>query len=184
MRDAFEAGACVAVTEARWNQATLPPSEGGIGISSETDLALPCFLASVSLTNELAGSLCQGIRDETFETAKSMWVARTGLKLPAETSNSKTRFWSSPLYSLKAATLKDSAQTPEEVARLRAAATDELAVLFTAVPSTKDGTTLDSLILPSRQLSPYVWVHRWRRQLSANAALISILLEITRSLVA
>ena len=45
LREAFPKSGCVALDDASWKRATLPPTMGGIGLQSATDMELPQFLA-------------------------------------------------------------------------------------------------------------------------------------------
>ena len=67
----------VRLEDLSWLQATLPPRDGGLGLSSTSSLALPSYLASHSSTRELSCKLlkCEPSRllDDRFESALVYW---------------------------------------------------------------------------------------------------------------
>lgn len=77
LREAFEVAACVSVDDRVWEQATLPPLLGGIGLRSVTDHALPSFLASCSSTEKLPSLLCKDLPDATRDSAIDQWKVKS-----------------------------------------------------------------------------------------------------------
>ena len=54
------------ITESVWNQCTLPVKDGGLGIRSAEELALPAFLSSVRASIGTTGSLLPSeLREES-----------------------------------------------------------------------------------------------------------------------
>ena len=79
----------VDLSDAIWKQATLPVSNGGLGVRLSVDLALPAFLSSVSGASKLTLQLLpsrlhalSGSNDPIFVTACLEWQTKYDVSIP------------------------------------------------------------------------------------------------------
>jgi len=144
----------IEMTEAVWNQATLPVSSGGLGVRLATDLALPAFLSSVAgssglvqqlLPKRFVGSI--GLHDISFTASCHMWQSKCNSSVPDASSIGLQKVWDSPLVKVKLESVLSAAQTQAGLARLLAAGAPHAGDFLNAVPCSAVGTRLDDTSL-------------------------------------
>ena len=146
LRDVVEAVLNVAIDDRAWEQSTLPPILGGIGVRSPSSLALPAFLSSAAATGALASEI-GGAPDALVAQARAMWEELAGASGPAGPEIS-ARSWQRPLDEARFERMRSNLSGPRDVARLLSASTPESAALFCGLPCSRDGTRLTDEELP------------------------------------
>ena len=136
------------VTGDAWTQATLPARMGGLGIHSVSDLARPCFLASMSASASLIGRICPSLED--IENTNSWVLARdeflrmaTVTTPPVGEAASSQKAWSDLAAESTKERLIASANQVHR-ARLLAACSPHTAAWSQVVPVSSLGLLLDS----------------------------------------
>jgi hypothetical protein len=137
-----------------WSQATLPVSNGGLGIRLATDLALPAFLSSlagcVDLSLQLLPSRLHsvgGTQDTFYISAGIEWQSRCGMAVPDAASIGAQKAWDSPQVLKKFDEVFAAAQTQSGRARIIAAAAPHSGDFLNVLPCSAVGTRLDDTSL-------------------------------------
>jgi len=130
LKSALERILNCALSDCGWLQSFLPVRLGSLGIRHYVDTAIPCFIASrhsvLPLVETLLPADISGA-DSTLEEAIDLWKERGVSVLPPEDKRGVQEEWESPLHDLAMSTLRVTAATPTDQARLLAAtSTQEL----------------------------------------------------------
>jgi hypothetical protein len=143
----------ISMSDVAWDQATLPVSNGGLGIRSATDVALPAFLASVSGSHCLTLQIlpCRlrdsaGIAEPTFLAVVEDWKARAGCSVTPQDAT-KQKAWDMPLVDVAAQRLLSTAPNQVGLARLIAVTAPQAGAFLHAIPCAPIGTRLDDTSL-------------------------------------
>ena len=92
------------VNDSVWNQSTLPVKDGGLGIRSAEDLALPAYLSSYTASRDIAFSILpENIRNTQnpfFSLGCEKWMQKLGLTEIAHYSAFQSE-WDKPLCNQK-----------------------------------------------------------------------------------
>ena len=138
----------VDVTGEAWTQAALPTRLGGLGIRRVSDLARPCFLASMSSSASLISRICPSLED--IEGLHSWRLARDELlrmasvpSQPEGEATSSQKAWSDLAAESTKERLLGSANQVHR-ARLLAACSAHTAAWSQVVPVSSLGLHLDS----------------------------------------
>ena len=150
VRHTLKAVLNVDLTEAVWNQASLPVSSGGLGVRLATDLALPAFLSSVNGAADLILQLLptrlhavSGSLDPLCVVACLEWQTHYNATIPDRTMAGVQKAWDGPVVSRKREELLLAAQNQAGRARLIAAAAPHSGDFLHAIPCSSVGTRLD-----------------------------------------
>ena len=136
-----------AISDVQWIQASLPAIDGGLGIRSVMQLALPSFLASVLVL------LAFGRTFYTTETwahiFSSPTTARSGhlLPIPEPPASQKQCSWDRPGIELDEAAVWKSSAEPALKRRLPAVSTPHSGDWLHAVPVASCGLELDGVAI-------------------------------------
>jgi len=88
-----------------WQQSTLPVSFSGLGVRSATDLALPTFLASVTVSADFISqplpSRLRHVTDPAVISAQNTWTSLSHVPCPFPPFSSAQKSWDWPLLKLK-----------------------------------------------------------------------------------
>ena len=138
----------VEVTGDSWTQATLPVRMGGLGIRSVSDLAIPCFLASMSASGHLMGRIIPTLTDveglTSWCSARDEYQRMTRVtNLPVGEAAGRQKSWSEPAAEVTKEVLLSSANQIHR-ARLLAACAPHSAAWSQVVPISSLGLHLDS----------------------------------------
>lgn len=144
----------VQLTDAAFNQATLPVSSGGLGIRLATDLALPAFLSSVAAS---CGTVQQLLPPRFmnsgesncswYRSAQVKWQSLSSKPLPESHLTGVQKVWDSALITAKFQAVMSAAQTQADRARLIAASSLHAGEFLNAIPNSAIGTRLDNTSL-------------------------------------
>ena len=131
-----------------WEQAALPVDKGGLGIRRVSDLAEPCFLASLSASASLIGQICPSIGAaeelESFRSAREAFVLRAGVSSPPEgEAMGRQKAWSDLAADASKERMLSSANQIHR-ARLLAACSAHSAAWSQALPVSSLGLHLDN----------------------------------------
>ena len=139
------------INESVWNQCTLPVKEGGLGVRSAKDLALPAYLSSRTASFQTASSILPTVlRDENslfFNKGCEEWMKKLGLTTLNEFPVTQ-RGWDMPLYKLKLQSLIDNAQNDTEKARILSISSEWASDWLNALPLSSLGLKLSDVELP------------------------------------
>jgi hypothetical protein len=139
------------ITESIWNQCTLPVKDGGLGIRSAEELALPAFLssvcASIGITHSLLPSELSEEANIFFDQGCDEWKQKLGVsELPH--NQIFQREWDAPICKQKFQNLIANAPDEEESARLLAISSEGASAWLNAIPLSSLGLKLSDTELP------------------------------------
>ena len=139
----------VRIEEASWLQATLPPRDGGLGLTSATSLALQAYVASFCATRDLSCKLLKSepvtFIDDTYELNLAFWKASVkNVKEPSAGEDIFAWKWRGLLLANDISTVAASAKDPRDASRIRAVASVKTASLFSGLPNARLGTRLSN----------------------------------------
>jgi len=139
----------VHLSDRDWSKATLPLRAGGLGIRSPSELALPAYAASIHASKDLINILLpEAYHAAVHKTVHDSeeWFQRESQREPTDISTDWTvqRDLDEIIWKPRYQNLCDTADTPEEKARLNASTQPLSRKWLEAIPSTKVGTHLDS----------------------------------------
>ena len=105
-------------------------------------LALPSFLAACTSVGELASKICSEAPDLDYQRAMMTWQLRApDSELPNGARGGEPIAMKGPIDE-RVCSNKLSCSTPRDVARLLTSSRKESTLLFTGLPSSRDGTSL------------------------------------------
>ena len=136
----------LSLTDAAFDQASLPVANGGLGLRPASEIALPGFLSSVEACRPFTKLLLpQNLQDYIsihWNTALTQWKEKAGTTnlpdLPMYQSS-----WDKPLYEARFQNLLVSAQCASEKARLLAISSQSSSDWLHAMPLPSLGLHLD-----------------------------------------
>lgn len=145
LRDILRTVLNISLTDQVWQQATLPPSFGGLGIRLPSDISLPAYLSSVHACASLT-ELLLPVRLRNQSVALEAMERWSDLSLSAYSDvqfSGSQKAWDLPLVSRKFDAVMSAAQSPAGRARLLAAASPHSGDFLSAVPCSAVGTRMD-----------------------------------------
>ncbi len=137
LREGLQEITNIDLSDSAWLQASLPIPLGGLGIRRATDLALPCFLSSMSSFGEAAADLVSSAvaHDQEFITSLSFFD-----NVPDNPGRQKS--WDSINMLLRQKSLLENAQDDATRCRLLAASSPQSGAWLEALPSSPLGLKL------------------------------------------
>lgn len=151
LRSTLQSVLNTSLSDDAWDQATLPVSNGGIGIRRATHVALPAFLSSVAgsqrLIHELLPSRLQnisGTNDPLFTAATAEWETRTNSSPIQPPYSTTQKDWDKALVEAQELKVLSAAPDQASKARLIAAAAPHSGAFLHARPCSSLGTRLDN----------------------------------------
>ena len=112
-----------------WLQASLPVSEGGLGMRSAAQLAPSAFLASAagcaSLSKDTLPTCLNCVLSPESAEGLALWNAHVAVQPPESPDDCHQKAWDSPQVSVRLHHLHENVQDPPSRARLLAASCKE-----------------------------------------------------------
>jgi hypothetical protein len=139
----------VDLSQAAWEQASLPVKLGGLGIRSAVMLAPSAFLASAAGAENLIQALLpirfQSVIEPAVSTAVDIWRTRIAptTSLPDNSQRGVQKMWDLPCCKLLASSLFNRAQNDIDKARLQASTAANSGAWLKAIPLAAIGLKLD-----------------------------------------
>ena len=139
------------IEEKTWSQCTLPTKDGGLGVRSAQEVALPAFLSSVQGTLSTTCSLLppevrEG-KNEFFEIGSEKWLLQSGKSNLPDIQIFQSN-WDRPICEKKLKDLIENADSDVEKARLLAISSENASSYLNALPLPSLGLKLSDAELP------------------------------------
>jgi hypothetical protein len=145
LRSALEAIINVEFSSEAWLQSSLPVKLGGLGVRHAVETAVPCFISSLYSALPLVEQLLPpsiSARDEALEEAEDTWGNSGARELPPVETRGIQKTWEAPDVEAAILSLRESAPTLQDSARLLASARPEAGAWLSCLPSPQLGTHL------------------------------------------
>ena len=136
----------IQLSEAAYNQATLPVALGGLGIRPAAEISIPGFLSSVHACKKIANSLLpinlRNLVCTHWEDALIIWKEKAGMDTLPDSPIYQSS-WDKPLYENRFQSLLNETHNDEERARLMSVAAESASDWLHALPNPNLGLHLD-----------------------------------------
>ncbi|KAG1702407.1 Retrotransposable element SLACS protein [Nymphon striatum] len=136
------------LSETTWTQCSLPVAQGGLGVRSAVDLALPAFLSSAHACNILLEALLPQIvfsdLYQEISVAESKWLEKMGPLNVTPLLPAVQASWDAPLCKLKCIGLLSTATSEKDKARLLASTSKHSSDWLNAIPIPSLGLKMDN----------------------------------------
>ena len=138
----------VEIDDKAWEQASLPMRHGGLGVRSVENLALPCYIASLTAATSLIASVIPDIAESwvaptALKHAHDCFRTKTGLNtLPDPSLPGQQRLWDDAVCNVTKEKLISGSDQFQR-ARLQAASQPHTAAWLQALPVANLGLLLD-----------------------------------------
>ena len=149
------------VSESAWLQASLPVSEGGLGIRSAAQLAPSAFLASAagcaSLSKDILPTRLHCVPSPESTEALALWNAHVAVPPPESLDDFLQKAWDSPQVSARLHHFLENVQDPASRARLLAASCKESGAWLNIPPVSSLGLRMDNDTISTYSSEPRLY---------------------------
>ena len=136
----------IVISDVNWIQASLPVSDGGLGIRSAALLAPSAFLASAASTQDLQVQIlihCNTVTDPATESTLAIWKSRYLAEVPDQAVARRQRCWDRASIEHAQQILSEHCRDDRDRARLAAVTAPHSGDWLHALPISSCGLRLD-----------------------------------------